>query len=84
MLLHQFGDDLVLAAELLLQRGDGPPVLGLGRVALTLEGGGAVLEKLPLPDVEAVGCNWYWSQRSEMGTMSIRWRRGMATFSAGV
>src|SRR3954452_833256 len=55
MFLHQFGDDLVLALELLAERGDGAEVLALGRGSLALEGGGAVLEELLLPGVEQRG-----------------------------
>ena len=55
MLLHQLGDDLVLAAELVAEGVDGPLVLALGGLALALEGGGAVLEELPLPGVEDGG-----------------------------
>jgi hypothetical protein len=52
VLLHQLGDDLILAAELLPSGGDGPLVLGLGGAVFSLERGGAVLEELPLPGVE--------------------------------
>src|SRR5881227_1693554 len=55
MLLHQLGQDLVLALELGLQVGD-LFVLGVGGGLTTLivggEGGGAVLEELLLPVVE--------------------------------
>src|SRR3954447_14004164 len=51
MLLHEFGEDFVLALELLLQEGD-LPVLGVaGASGAGLEGGGAVLEELLLPAV---------------------------------
>ena len=55
MFLHQLGDDLVLAAELVPQGGDGPLVPGLVRTVFSLEGGAAVLEELPLPGVEDGG-----------------------------
>src|SRR6516165_6190953 len=55
MLLHQFGDDLVLALELVAEGGDGPLEVAVGCRALPLEGGGAVLEELLLPDVEQGG-----------------------------
>src|SRR3954447_11882041 len=55
MFFHQFSDDLVLPLELLAQRGDDAEVLALGRGALALEGGGAVLEELLLPEVEQRG-----------------------------
>src|ERR1700712_2562977 len=55
MLLHQLGDDLVLASELVAQGLDGPLLLAHGGVALALEGGGAVLEEGPLPGVEDGG-----------------------------
>jgi hypothetical protein len=38
MIFHQFSDDLVLALELLPQRGDGPQVMALGRCVLAFEG----------------------------------------------
>ncbi|HZI76931.1 MAG TPA: hypothetical protein VFD73_23435 [Gemmatimonadales bacterium] len=57
MLLHQLGEDLVLALELGLQVGD-LLVLGVGGGLAALvvggEGGGAVLEELLLPVVEDV------------------------------
>src|SRR5579862_1148679 len=55
MFLHQFGDDLVLALELVAQRGDGPLEVAVGRGVLPLEGGWAVLEELLLPEVEERG-----------------------------
>ena len=55
MFLHQFGDDLVLALELVAQRGDGPLEVALERRVLPLEGRGAVLEELLLPEVEQRG-----------------------------
>ena len=57
MLLHQLGQDLVLALELVLEGGDlaVPGVLlGVAAPAGILEGGGAVLEELLLPEVEEV------------------------------
>ena len=55
MLLHEFREDLVLALELLLQKGD-PPVLGVTGTSVSgLEGGGRVLEELLLPAVEHGG-----------------------------
>ena len=57
MLLHQLGQDLVLALEFVLQSSDlaVPGVLGgLAVFAGVLEGGGAVLEELLLPEVEEV------------------------------
>src|SRR4051794_21642749 len=55
MLLHEFGEDFVLALELLLQEGD-PPVLGVaGASGAGLEGGRGVLEELLLPAVEHRG-----------------------------
>jgi hypothetical protein len=53
MFLHQFGDDFVLALELVAESGDGAEVLGLGRRDLAaFEGRGPVLEELLLPEVE--------------------------------
>src|SRR5512135_2343249 len=55
MFLHEFGEDLVLALELLLQKGD-PPVLGIAGVSGTgLEHGRGVFEELLLPAVEHRG-----------------------------
>src|SRR6185437_2498838 len=55
MFLHQFGDALVLALELVAQRGDGPLEVAVGRAVLALEGRRAVLEELLLPEVEERG-----------------------------
>src|SRR3954447_402677 len=56
MFFHQFGDDLVLALELVAQRGDGAEVLCLGRGDLAaIEGRGPVLEELLLPEIEQRG-----------------------------
>jgi hypothetical protein len=55
MFLHQFGDDLVLALELVARRGDGPLEVALGRGVLAFEGGRSVLEELLLPGVEQRG-----------------------------
>src|SRR5262249_38161955 len=55
MFLHQFRDDLVLALELVAQRGDGPLEVALRRGILALEGGRSVLEELLLPEVEQGG-----------------------------
>ncbi len=55
MFLHQFGEDFVLALELLLQEGD-PPVFGVaGSPGSGLEGGSGVLEELLLPAIEHRG-----------------------------
>src|SRR3954452_13130131 len=55
MLLHEFGEDFVLALALLLQEGD-PPVLGVaGASGAGLERGRGVLEELLLPAVEHRG-----------------------------
>jgi len=53
--LYQFGDDFVLALELVAERGDGPLEVALGSGVLAFEGGGAVLEELLLPGVEQRG-----------------------------
>ena len=55
MFLHQFGDDLVLALELVAEGGDGPMEVALGGGVLALERGGPVLEELLLPEVEQRG-----------------------------
>ena len=84
MFLHQFGDDLVLALELLAQGGDGPLVVALGRGVLALEGGGAVLEELLLPEVEQRGGEVVLVTEVGDGMRSSRWSRRMATFSWGL
>ena len=55
MFFHQFSDDLVLALELVAQRGDGPLEVALRRGVLALEGGRSVLEELLLPEIEERG-----------------------------
>jgi hypothetical protein len=55
MFLHQFRDDLVLALELVAQRGDGPLKVAVGQGVLPLEGRRSVLEELLLPEVEHGG-----------------------------
>src|SRR3954462_3059400 len=56
MFFHQFGDDLVLALELVAQRGDGAEGLCLGGGELAaIEGRGPVLEELLLPEIEQRG-----------------------------
>ena len=55
MLLHQLGKDLVLALELFLQGGDLAVLgvlVGLAAFVGLLEGSGAVVEELLLPEVE--------------------------------
>src|SRR5689334_20233851 len=55
MFFHKFGEDLVLAFELLLQECD-PLLLEVSRpLGATFEGGGAVVEELLLPAVEHRG-----------------------------
>jgi hypothetical protein len=55
MFLHEFGEDLVLALELLLEQRD-LPILGVaGASGAGLERGRAVLEELLLPTVEHRG-----------------------------
>src|SRR2546426_11851987 len=55
MLLHEFGEDLVLALELLLEVSDPPVLVVAGASGAGLEGGRAVLEELLLPAVEHRG-----------------------------
>src|SRR5512135_3035466 len=55
MFLHEFGEDLVLAPELLLQEGN-PLLLEVGRPrGAAFEGGSTVVEELLLPTVEHGG-----------------------------
>jgi len=58
VVLHQLGDDLVLAGQLgreLLDPLFEPAALGVARRTPTLEGGRTVLEELLLPAVEGRG-----------------------------
>src|SRR5215216_3616089 len=55
MLLHEFGEDLVLALELLLEVGDPPVLVVAGASGAGLECGRGVLEELLLPAVEHRG-----------------------------
>jgi hypothetical protein len=52
MFLHEFGEDLVLALELLFQEGDPPVLVVAGSADARLEGGSGVLEELLLPAIE--------------------------------
>jgi hypothetical protein len=83
MFRHQFGQNLVLRLDLLLQICDsflfglmvGPPSL--------LESRNSVLEELLLPAL-TVGWSPSSSHRSEIGVPSTKCRLRMATFSSGV
>jgi hypothetical protein len=55
VLFQEFGDDLVLALELVAQRGDHAEVFGTWNRTLALERGGGVLEEELLPGVEDGG-----------------------------
>src|SRR5262249_53333977 len=55
MFLHQFRDDLVLALELVAQRGDGSLESAFGRGVVPFESSRSVLEELFLPEVEQRG-----------------------------
>src|SRR6516164_187058 len=55
MFFHEFGEDLVLPLELLLQGGDPPVLVVAGPAGSRLEGGSGVLEELLLPAVEHRG-----------------------------
>jgi hypothetical protein len=55
VLLHQLGEDLILALELVLEGSDLEVLVvlaGLAALAGVVEGGGAVREELLLPEVE--------------------------------
>ena len=55
MLLHQLGEDLVLALELVLEGSDRSVLgvlAGLAALAGVVQGSGAVLEELLVPEVE--------------------------------
>jgi hypothetical protein len=57
VLLHEFGENLVLALELFFQGSDLAILgvfLGFATMAGILEGSGAVLEELLLPEVEEI------------------------------
>ena len=55
MLLHELGNDLILALNLVSQSGNGPLLVFLGRRPNLLKGGSSVLEELLLPVVEHRG-----------------------------
>src|SRR3954453_14787977 len=55
MFLHEFGEDFVLALELLLQGGDPAIPVVAGTSGPGLERGGGVLEELLLPAIEHGG-----------------------------
>src|SRR3954463_4911353 len=55
MFLHEFGEDFVLALELLLQGGDPAILVVAGTSGPGLERGGGVLEGLLLPAIENGG-----------------------------
>src|SRR5271165_2515312 len=52
MFLHEFGEDFVLALQLLFQQGDPPVLVVAGAAGAVLECGSGVLEELLLPTVE--------------------------------
>src|ERR1051326_5551534 len=54
MVLHKFGEDFILALELLLEERD-PAVLGVAAMGARLEGSRGVLEELLLPAVKHRG-----------------------------
>jgi len=89
MLRHQFGQNLILRLDLLLQillqiRDSVLFGLMVGAASL-LESCGPVLEELLLPAVEnTVGWSPSSSHGSEIGTPSTKCRLRMATFSSGV
>jgi hypothetical protein len=85
VLLPEFGEDLVLALELVLEGSDRAVLgvlVGLTALAGVVEGGGAVVEELLLPEVEEVDGEVV--QMSETGFFSKRWRRSRATFCSGL
>src|SRR3974377_2142808 len=57
MFLHKFGEDFVLALQLLFQQGDSPVLVVAGAAGAVLECGSGVLEELLLPTVEHRGVN---------------------------
>ena len=57
MFLHEFGEDFVLALQLLFQEGDPPVLVVAGAAGAVLECGSGVLEELLLPTVEHRGVN---------------------------
>ena len=57
MFLHEFGEDFVLALQLLFQQGDLPVLVVPGAAGAVLECGSGVLEELLLPTVEHRGVN---------------------------
>jgi hypothetical protein len=83
MFLHQFSDDLVLALDLLLNRGDGPLVLEQTLRFLRSNAAEPFSRNRLCQAGKRQGCWRYSSQRSEMGKRSIRWRRRITTLSSG-
>jgi hypothetical protein len=85
VLLHQFGDDLVLLDEFGPQPGDffllGGKPLGLA-FGDRMEGGLCLIEQDFLPSVDLVGLGLmpYSSHRSDMGTLSTRYLLRMVAF----
>src|SRR3954451_10359578 len=55
MFLHEFGEDFVLALELLLHGGDPAILVVAGTSGLGLVSGGGVLEKILVPGIEHGG-----------------------------
>ena len=82
VLLHEFGDDLVLATSFSRRR-DRAWCSALGAAWFLRSKAAAPFSKNCFCRVESGGCSPCSSHRSEMGTLSIRWRLRMATFSSG-
>jgi hypothetical protein len=84
VLPHQFGQDLILALDLLLQALDPflfGPVVG---PRLGLEGRRPVVEELLLPAVEDGGLQPQLVTELGDRSCSSKWRLRMATFSSAV
>src|SRR5208283_3634766 len=84
MFLHEFGEDFVLALQLLFQQGDPPVLVVAGAAGAVLECDSGVLEELLLPTVEHRGVNAVLVAQIRHRVCSRRWSRSMATFSGAL
>jgi hypothetical protein len=83
VLRHQFGQNLVLRLDLLLQVCYALLVSGMVRWPFLLEGSSPILEEFLLPAVEDRRLEPTSSHNLEMGSFSSKCRLKMATFSSG-
>ena len=87
MLLHEFGEDLVLALELGLEVGDVPVLEVGGGLAAAVgggEGGGAVLEEDLVPGIKVGSGDAVFFTEIGEGTLSRKCSRSRATYCSAV